>query len=170
MQKKNNLSQIIQKKSSSQSVIKPTKKKIQNLKNELIQYMDSNGYLSYSTKKKNFVIVNEHFVYNEDEESAYSFKNIANTDHRVYLFGNELPSPGQLMVYFPEKSKVVWSSLWLNLLGTILFAGIILSSFAYTIVVIFRQKKLGEMKNDFINNMTHEFKTPIATISLAADS
>ncbi|MCH2081644.1 MAG: HAMP domain-containing histidine kinase [Saprospiraceae bacterium] len=127
-------------------------------------------YGVYSTKKKNFVIVNEHFVYNEDEESAYSFKNIANTDHRVYLFGNELPSPGQLMVYFPEKSKVVWSSLWLNLLGTILFAGIILSSFAYTIVVIFRQKKLGEMKNDFINNMTHEFKTPIATISLAADS
>lgn len=127
-------------------------------------------YGVYSTKKKNFVIVNEHFVYNEDEKSAYSFKNIADTDHRVYLFRNELPSPGQLMVHFPEKSRVVWSSLWLNLLGTILFAGIILSSFAYTIVVIFRQKKLGEMKNDFINNMTHEFKTPIATISLAADS
>ena len=57
LQKKNNLSQIIQKKSSSQSVIKPTKKKIQNLKNELIQYMDSNGYLSYSTKKKKYIIL-----------------------------------------------------------------------------------------------------------------
>jgi len=56
------------------------------------------------------------------------------------------------------------------ILSSVLFMGIILFSFAYTVFVIFRQKKVSEMKTDFINNMTHEFKTPIATISLAADS
>ena len=57
LQKKNNLSQIIQKKSKSSSMIKPTKKKIRDLKNELKQYLDSNGYLSYSTKKKKYIIL-----------------------------------------------------------------------------------------------------------------
>ena len=58
----------------------------------------------------------------------------------------------------------------MSLLLSLLFALIILGAFAYTIRVILQQKKLSEMKNDFINNMTHEFKTPIATISLASDS
>jgi two-component system phosphate regulon sensor histidine kinase PhoR len=60
--------------------------------------------------------------------------------------------------------------VWKNLLASILFTGIILFCFAYTISVIIQQKKVSEMKGDFINNMTHEFKTPIATISLATDS
>ena len=55
-------------------------------------------------------------------------------------------------------------------MSSILFTGLILFCFVYTINVIVTQRKLSEMKNDFINNMTHEFKTPIATISLASDS
>ena len=57
LQKKNCLSQATQKKSKSHSVIIPTKKKIQVLKNELAQYLDSNGYLSYSAKKKKYIIL-----------------------------------------------------------------------------------------------------------------
>ena len=57
MQKKNNVFQITQKKSTPHNVVKPTKKKIHDLKNELAQYMDSNCYLSYSAKKKKYIIL-----------------------------------------------------------------------------------------------------------------
>jgi len=57
VQKKNHLSQVVEKKSDTRNVIKPTKKKIQVLKNELAQYLDSNGYLSYSAKKKKYIIL-----------------------------------------------------------------------------------------------------------------
>jgi len=57
VQKKNRLSKVVQKKSKPQNVIKPTKKKIQVLKNEIAQYLDSNGYLSYSAKKKKYIIL-----------------------------------------------------------------------------------------------------------------
>jgi two-component system phosphate regulon sensor histidine kinase PhoR len=54
--------------------------------------------------------------------------------------------------------------------GSMLFSLFILATFALSLYFIIRQKKVSEMKSDFINNMTHEFKTPIATISLAADT
>ena len=57
LQKKNQLVQLAQKKTKLRNTIKPTKKKIQNLKNELTQYLDSNGYISYSAKKKKYIIL-----------------------------------------------------------------------------------------------------------------
>ncbi len=102
---------------------------------------------------------------------ASSFDHLYNSKYGIDLFTTQdLQSPGLLMVFFPAKSSYVWSTVWMTLLASVLFTGIILFCFAYTINVIFQQKKLSEIKNDFINNMTHEFKTPIATISLATDS
>ncbi len=146
----------------------------QFLKNELnnrgvnIEY----DYGVFSRKDESFVIINGHFVVKDNGPVAVpaGWKNLYVSDYRADLFPNEIKSPGLLMIHFPTRASVVWKGVWKNLLASIFFTGIILFCFAYTIQVIFVQKKLSEIKTDFINNMTHEFKTPIATISLAADS
>ena len=72
-----------------------------------------------------------------------------------------------LKVVFPKKNDYIFSSIRF-MIPSFAFTFILLVVFLFTIIIAFRQKKLSEMKNDFINNMTHEFKTPISTISLAA--
>jgi len=72
-----------------------------------------------------------------------------------------------LQVYFPTKDDFVYSSMSF-MIPSFAFTLILLIVFVFVIITAFRQKKLSEMKNDFINNMTHEFKTPISSISLAA--
>ncbi len=93
------------------------------------------------------------------------------TKYKTLLFPNDVFSkPDYLLLHFPGSIKYVLSSMWLMLASSSVFTLVILFGFAYTIQVILRQKKLSDIKSDFINNMTHEFKTPIATISLAIDS
>ncbi len=84
------------------------------------------------------------------------------------LFPNDPPSKlNYLKVYFPTKGDYISSSVTF-VVPSIIFSMILLVTFIFTIYIVFRQKKLSEMKNDFINNMTHELKTPVSTISLAA--
>lgn len=126
----------------------------------------------YSKTRNSFVIVNGYFVV-EDRSPQVSQGNAAtlfNSKYRVALFQQDIESPGYLSLYFPNRTRLVLGSVIPTLLLSVLFSGIILVCFWYTIRIIYRQKKLSEMKTDFINNMTHEFKTPIATISLATDS
>jgi len=75
-----------------------------------------------------------------------------------------------LSVVFPNRTNYVLGSMAWILGGSLLFSFIILATFGLSLFFIIRQKKISEMKSDFINNITHEFKTPIATISLAADT
>jgi two-component system phosphate regulon sensor histidine kinase PhoR len=125
----------------------------------------------------NFIIINGNYVVGNMDESEASHmdtpesRSLFNSKYQVALYRTDLKnSPGWLKLHFPNKKSWLWYSLLPTMLAAILFTTLILFCFSYTIHVILRQKKVSEMKTDFINNMTHEFKTPIATISLAADS
>jgi len=85
------------------------------------------------------------------------------------LFPHDItPSPNFLVLFFPNQKNILLQSVGF-MAGTSLFLTMILLIVSLiTILVIFKQKKLSEIKNDFINNMTHELKTPISTISLAS--
>ncbi len=129
------------------------------------------SYGVYSNEKEEFVIYNGHYLIDGSNQRIQKrFLELQKSPYSAYLFGQDKVSPGKLYVLFPQKRNYIRSTLMPFIIATILFTGIIMSIFTYTIFVILRQKKVSEMKTDFMNNMTHEFKTPIATISLAADS
>ena len=87
------------------------------------------------------------------------------------LFPNDiLGNDNFIYVYFPEKSSHVFRQVWLPISSSLVFILVIVWCFYYAIRVILRQKALSDTKNDFINNMTHEFKTPLATVSLAVEA
>lgn len=75
-----------------------------------------------------------------------------------------------LVIHFPQKQNYLMQQVFLPMASSLVFMCIIIICFVYAIQVIIRQKKVSEIKNDFINNMTHEFKTPISTVSLAVEA
>jgi signal transduction histidine kinase len=94
--------------------------------------------------------------------------NGSKTVYQKYLFPNDLhPKAHNINLYFPERPNFILQSISIIIPSAILTLMMVLTSII-TIIIIFRQKRLDEIKNDFINNMTHEFKTPISTISLAS--
>jgi two-component system phosphate regulon sensor histidine kinase PhoR len=145
---------------------------IRGINNQIPSYRYHYGI--YGFEKGSFVILDgELFNYEKEKENIlpeYINTGEENTAYRVNIFPRERPVPGELRIFFPNKNAIILRSLGKTLVATLFFTGIILICFGYTLFIIFTQKKLSEMKTDFINNMTHEFKTPIATISLAADS
>lgn len=91
--------------------------------------------------------------------------------YSIELFPNELYSKGwMLLLHFPSRAAFVLSAMWMMLSASALFTLTIIFVFIYTVNMLLKQKKISDIKSDFINNMTHEFKTPIATIALAIDA
>ncbi|UGS20194.1 sensor histidine kinase [Flavobacterium cyclinae] len=100
-----------------------------------------------------------------------NFKYNSNTTYGIpILQDNEGMSMYQLLVSFPQKSKFVFSSLIGISTLSLLFTLVIVLTYSSALNQLIKQKQISEIKTDFINNMTHEFKTPIATINLALDA
>ncbi len=96
---------------------------------------------------------------------------MADNAYEHSLFSNDLiRDPGMLNVSFPDKNSVILQNLFATMASSAALLLVLIFIFAYTIYAIIKQKKLSEMKTDFINNMTHEFKTPVATIMIASEA
>ena len=129
-------------------------------------YLSSELEFNGLTLPFEFAVVNRAtgMVYKTDGYSPMSQQDV----YSLLLFPND-PRNKQntLNVTFPNKSDYIFSSVKF-LVPSLMFTFLLLGVFLYTISLAFKQKKLSEIKNDFINNMTHEFKTPISSISIAA--
>lgn len=121
--------------------------------------------LEYKYALKNSKLGRETIVFGDVD---YEPKN--SKEYPQLLFQNDYSGakPNYLNVYFPNRKAYLIRQTGLTIIPTIILTGLLIAIFVYAIMVIFRQKKLSNVKNDFINNMTHELKTPISTISLAS--
>jgi len=90
------------------------------------------------------------------------------TYKRLLFPDEQQPKPNYLCVYFPQQRSDLFKSTAFLIFPSFLLTIIIMAIFIVTLQIILRQKKISQIKNDFINNMTHELKTPISTISLAS--
>jgi two-component system, OmpR family, phosphate regulon sensor histidine kinase PhoR len=137
-----------------------------NLKNVRFEFgiasFDAGGNLIFDNLSPGFLSVFTDSVNNVS--SNYALEALSGTP------GENLSIDESLFVIVPNIKALVYKSLRWRIIISLLFTVIILAAFYLTVRTMLRQKKLGEIKNDFINNMTHEFKTPIATISLAVDA
>ena len=140
--------------------------------NERIDFKKLDGYIKAELINEGLNLQYYFSVINGNGENVYTTPDYDNagTKHHYtqILFKNDPPGKlSYLDVVFPTKQDYIYSSLKF-IVPSLIFTVVLLVTFVFTANLAFRQKRLTEMKNSFINNMTHEFKTPISTISLAS--
>jgi two-component system phosphate regulon sensor histidine kinase PhoR len=140
---------------------------------ERIDFKQLNNYLKMEFLNSGLNLPFVFSVVNKDGETVYQSDDvkkpiIASDMLTSVLFPNDPPSrQSYIKVFFPSKRNYISSEVSF-IIPSVIFSMILLITFIFTLYIVFHQKKLSEMKNDFVNNMTHELKTPVSTISLAA--
>ncbi len=148
-----------------ESTDKPIEQRIDfaHMENQLKRELENNGI----TTPFKVILID----YTGAEVYRTAAFDVPNMEHYFsqLLFPNDFnPKLNILRVYFPYAKEYLTQPVSFMIFSTVLFTIILFLVFLATIILIFRQKRLGEMKTDFMNNMTHEFKTPISSISLAS--
>jgi two-component system, OmpR family, phosphate regulon sensor histidine kinase PhoR len=153
-----------------QDIVRGDKKIYERLNQQMIDTL-----LTKELKLRGIDIPFEYGIKNEEKIMFASFginnnPVLLSKSYNVALFPNDEVSHNQtLNVYFPKKENYLLENMW-SVFGSSFFLIIMIGGLFYSsIQTIIKQKKLSDTKNDFINNMTHELKTPIATISLAVE-
>ncbi|RZK67944.1 MAG: HAMP domain-containing histidine kinase, partial [Pedobacter sp.] len=91
--------------------------------------------------------------------------------YKTTIFNRDVRrDPGMLYLSFPNQQSAIYGNMSATLASSGILLLVLIVIFSYTLYTILRQKKISEMKTDFINNMTHEFKTPVATIMIASEA
>jgi two-component system, OmpR family, phosphate regulon sensor histidine kinase PhoR len=126
---------------------------------------------------KGITIPFEYAVISDKHDSLTSIrskgfmKEFIDKSYKTSLFPDDLLlKPYKLAVYFPDRRTYLFNSFSYLMISSVVFSLLIAFAFAGTVIMLLKQKKISDVKTDFINNLTHEFKTPIATMSLALDS
>ena len=139
---------------------------------ERVHFKDLDDYLRSNLYNNNIDLPFHYSVIDRDGHEVYRCADYdpqgSEESYQQVLFTNDPPAKLSILkVHFPGRKDYIFDSISF-MIPSLVFTIVLLFTFIFTIYSVFRQKKLTEMKNDFINNMTHEFKTPISTISLAA--
>jgi len=118
-----------------------------------------------------FGVYNNFYQYFPGGTAPEQRHEIMNSSYKVNLApDNVFIPPKYLSVYFPSERNYILQTMWVMLTGSGVLILALVFAFYFTVSTILKQKKLSEIKNDFINNMTHELKTPISTVSLACEA
>lgn len=176
-------------KSKIDTIILNKQKLVQNVVTELVDVKKFIPIEKRITKEKLNELLKKEFINRGIEEDYYfgvnklskdsivnikegaNLKELKKTKLRTFLFSGELfDGMNELAVYFPNKSRHILSAVLGISLFSILFISLTIGLFYKTLQMFIKQKKITEVKNDLINNITHEFKTPISTISLACEA
>ena len=175
-----NLRKILKKISNKSNMMMELLEELMLPKIGLANRFDPNqldSLLHAELKKKSINIPYDYAIINPrsgrliEISKEYSNERLLQSHFKTNLFPNDVTNePNLLVIDFPDQEKYLMSKIWFPLSSSALLILIILVCFGYAIFTIIRQKNISVMKTDFMNNMTHEFKTPISTIRLAIEA